>query len=108
LSVRQQMYFRGRGRQLARKNYDHGVLHRKETYCVPCSSKRRHMDNSMCHDGSKVTPRIQKNHISRMPHPPDSPDISPCDFSLFGILNQILRDREFSSSDAIKDAIAQL
>jgi hypothetical protein len=36
LPVRQQMSFRGRGRQLARTNYDHGVLHRKEIDCVRC------------------------------------------------------------------------
>jgi hypothetical protein len=43
-----------------------------------------------------------------MPHPPYSPDIiSPCDFWLFGVLKQILRDREFSSSNKIEDVIAQ-
>jgi hypothetical protein len=43
-----------------------------------------------------------------MPHPPYSPEISPCDFWLFVMLKQILRDREFSSSDEIEDAIAQM
>jgi hypothetical protein len=67
------------------------------------------MDNSMCYNGSKVPSKIKKNRISRMPHPhpSHSPDISPCDFWLFGILKQILRDREFSSIDEIEDAIAQ-
>jgi histone-lysine N-methyltransferase SETMAR len=54
-----------------------------------------------------VTSEIKKNHISRMPHPPYSLDISPCDFWLFGMLKQVLRDREFSLSDEIEDAIAQ-
>jgi CelD/BcsL family acetyltransferase involved in cellulose biosynthesis len=40
-------------------------------------------------------------------HPPDSSDIHPDDCWLFGISKQILRDREFSSSDEIEDAIAQ-
>jgi hypothetical protein len=31
-----------------------------------------HMKNSMCHNGSKVMSKIQKNRISRMPHPPYS------------------------------------
>jgi hypothetical protein len=62
----------------------------------------------MCHDGSTVTSKIQKNPISRMPHQPHSPGISPCGFSLFGMLKQILRDRDFSSSDEIEDAIAQV
>jgi hypothetical protein len=64
-----------------------------------------HIDNSMYHNGSTVTSKIKKNGISRMPHPPDSPDRSPCDFWLFGMLKQILRDREFSLSDEIDDAI---
>jgi hypothetical protein len=37
-----------------------------------------------------------------------SPYISPCDFWLFGILKQILRDREFSWSDKTEDTIAQI
>jgi hypothetical protein len=40
LPVRHQISFRGRGRQLAWKKSDHGVLHRKETYHGRCSSKR--------------------------------------------------------------------
>jgi histone-lysine N-methyltransferase SETMAR len=67
-----------------------------------------HMDNSTCHNGSKVTSKIKKNHIYRMMHPPYSSDISPCGFWLFGMLKQILRDREVSSNDEIEDAIAQV
>jgi hypothetical protein len=67
-----------------------------------------HMNNSMCHNRSKVTSKIKKNHISRMPHPPDSSDINPCDFWRFDMLKQILRDREFSPRDEIEDAIAQV
>jgi hypothetical protein len=51
---------------------------------------------------------MKKNHDSRMPYPPDSPDISPCDFWLFGMSKPIVRDGEFSSSDEIEDAIAQI
>jgi hypothetical protein len=43
-----------------------------------------------------------------MLHLPYSPDINPCDFWLFGMLKQILRDREFSSSDESEGAIAQV
>jgi histone-lysine N-methyltransferase SETMAR len=67
-----------------------------------------HMENSMCHNGSKVTSEIKKNHISRMPHTPYSPDINPCDFDLFEMLKQILRDREFSPTDEIEDTIPQV
>jgi hypothetical protein len=61
-----------------------------------------HMDNSLCHNVSKVTSKIKKKHISRMPYPPYSSDVSPCNFWLFGMLKQILRDGKFSSSDEIE------
>jgi hypothetical protein len=38
------------------------------------------MDNFMCHHESKATSKMNKNHISRMPDPPHSPDINACDF----------------------------
>jgi hypothetical protein len=66
-----------------------------------------HMDNYMCHNRSKFTSKIKKNRISRMPRSPYSPEINPCDLWLFGMLKQILRDREFSSSREIEDAMAQ-
>jgi histone-lysine N-methyltransferase SETMAR len=67
-----------------------------------------HMDNSMCHDGAKITSEFQKHRLARMPHPPNSPDISLCDCWLFGMLKRILKDREFVSSDEIEVAIADV
>jgi IS4 transposase len=62
-------------------------------------------DNSMGHNGSKVVSKFDKHHIARLAHPPDSPDLSPCDFWLFGMLERILNDREFHSNDEIEEAI---
>jgi hypothetical protein len=45
-------------------------------------------DNSMCHNGAKITEKLKKRHIARAPHPPYSPDRSPSDFWLFAILKQ--------------------
>jgi hypothetical protein len=39
-----------------------------------------HMDNSVCHNGVKITEKLEKRYITRAPHPPYSPDFSPCDF----------------------------
>jgi hypothetical protein len=64
-----------------------------------------HMDNSMCHNGSKVVSKCDKHHIARLPHPPYSPDLNPCDFWLFGMLKGILKDREFYLHDEIEGAI---
>jgi transposase len=35
------------------------------------------MDNSMCHKGAKITEKLEKRHITRAPHPPYSPNLSP-------------------------------
>jgi hypothetical protein len=137
----QQMSFRGRGRQLARKSlisvsfsakkpivFD--VLLRNGTFNQLYSINsifpglkttnlsfwpqktelifRVHMDNSMCHNGSKVTLKIKKNRISGMRHQHYSPDRSPCDVPFFDMSKQILRNREFSSSDEAEDTIGQV
>jgi hypothetical protein len=69
---------------------------------MPLASFWVHMDNSMDHNGSKVVSRLDKHHIARLPHPPDSPDVIPCNFWLFGMLKGILKDREFYSQDEIE------
>jgi hypothetical protein len=43
-----------------------------------------HMDNSMCHNGAKITEKPEKRRMARAPHPPYSPDLSPCDFCYLG------------------------
>jgi hypothetical protein len=55
------------------------------------------MGNSMCHNAAKVTGKLEKRHIARAPHPPSSPDLRPCDFWLFGILKQKMKERVFQS-----------
>jgi hypothetical protein len=46
-----------------------------------------HMNNSMYHNGVKITEQFEKNRLIRLLHPPDSPDPSPCDLGVFGISN---------------------
>jgi hypothetical protein len=67
-----------------------------------------HMYNSMCHNGAKITSEFQEDHLARMPHSPDSPDISACDFWLFGMLKGIPKDRELVSSEETEVAIADV
>jgi hypothetical protein len=38
-----------------------------------------HIDNSMCHNRDKISEKLANRSIERAPHPPYSPDISPCD-----------------------------
>jgi hypothetical protein len=75
---------------------------------MPESTFWAHMDNSMCHNGSKVMSKFLKRQVSRCPHPPDSPDRSPYDFWLFVVLKETLKDQEFNSSDEIEEAIPRV
>jgi hypothetical protein len=49
--------------------------------------------------------KFETHHVSRFPHPPYSPDISPCNFWLFGTLKGNLKDQESNSSNEIEEAI---
>jgi hypothetical protein len=60
-----------------------------------------HMDNSKCHNAKKITGKLQKKQMTRAPHPPDSPDLSPCDFCFFGMVKEKNKDREFCSGQEI-------
>jgi hypothetical protein len=62
-----------------------------------------HMDNSMCHNESKVMSKLDKHHNARLSDPPYSPDLNPYHFWLFGMLKGILKDREFHSHDEIEE-----
>jgi hypothetical protein len=65
------------------------------------------MDNSMCHNGAKITKKLENRHIARAPHPPYLPDLSPCEFWLFGILKQKMKKRVFQSEEQILAAIIE-
>jgi hypothetical protein len=43
-----------------------------------------HMDNSMCHNGAKITETLEKRHIERAPHPLYSPNLSRVTFGCLG------------------------
>jgi hypothetical protein len=63
------------------------------------------MDNSTCHNGPKVASKFEKHHIFRLPHPPDLPYITACDFWLLALLKGMMKDREFHSHEEIEEAI---
>jgi hypothetical protein len=67
-----------------------------------------HIDNSMCYNGRKVSDIFTRRRIERAPHPRYSPDISPCDFWLFGNLKHKMKDQEFESQQGILKAIAKI
>jgi hypothetical protein len=53
------------------------------------------MDNSVCHNGPKVTDELANLKLDRFPDAPYSADLSLCDCWLFGMLKQKIKDRVF-------------
>jgi hypothetical protein len=64
--------------------------------------------NSMCHNGYKVTGDLDNLKLDRVPYPPYLPDLSPCDFWLFGMLKQAIRDWEFHTVEEIVSAFHEV
>jgi hypothetical protein len=56
----------------------------------------------------KVASKFDNHHVSRRLHSPYSPEISLCDCWLFGMLNVVVKDRQFNSSDEIEKAITKV
>jgi hypothetical protein len=62
----------------------------------------------MCHNAQKISLELDRHKIERGPHPAYSPDISPCDFWLFGFLKEKLKEPERSTSDEIIETITAI
>jgi len=52
-----------------------------------------HHDNALGHDTLRIREFLAKNSITKMDHPPYTPDLVPCDFCLFPKLKMTLRDK---------------
>ncbi|GFW63113.1 histone-lysine N-methyltransferase SETMAR [Trichonephila clavipes] len=59
-----------------------------------------HHDNSRPHIARCVLDVSQQNNVGILPHPPYSPDKTPCDFWLFPQLKKPLRGKRFASNKA--------
>jgi hypothetical protein len=67
-----------------------------------------HIDNSRCHNGRVAIAEFDHRRLGRAEHPPYSPDLSPCDFYLFGFLKEKLRDRQLRGIQSLHHAITYL
>jgi histone-lysine N-methyltransferase SETMAR len=61
-----------------------------------------HLDNCKVHNSARTTRQFQDFQVTRLPHPPYSPDISPCDFWFFGWSKERIQGHEFHGSDEIR------
>jgi hypothetical protein len=65
------------------------------------------MDNSICHNGSKVAPKVKKHHFSRLSHSLTLfAKIKLCDYCVTSTLDRILKDHNVTSNHEIEEAIA--
>ncbi len=64
-----------------------------------------HMDNASMHTALLVCTELQRLGWNLLPHPPYSPDLSPCNFFLFPYLKNQLHGRNFGTLDNLLEAV---
>jgi len=67
-----------------------------------------HHDNAPAHDALRVRKFLAKNYITKMDHPPYSPDLAPCDFWLFPKLKNALNGQRFADLSDIQRNVKTL
>jgi len=66
------------------------------------------MDNARPHNSKVSVQALKEVKAQRVMHPPYSPDLSPCDFFLFGALKEKLAGMSFSSSEDLVSKIREI
>ena len=62
-------------------------------------------DNARPHTSRATAEALVKQKFECVPHPPYSPDLSPCDFHIFPNLKRDLKGIHFTTDDEVKDAV---
>lgn len=62
-------------------------------------------DNARPHVANQVQDLFQRFKWEMLRHPPYSPDLSPCDFHIFGPLKKALKGQRFQSDAEVQDAV---
>lgn len=63
------------------------------------------MDNAPTHNAGYTLTLLRILGWTRVPHPPYSPDLSPCDFWLFARVKKDIRGIRFANVAALKEAV---
>lgn len=64
-----------------------------------------HMDNAPTHNAGYTLTLLHMLGWTRIPHPPYSPDLTPCDFWLFSRVKKEIQGVHFGSTAVLKEAI---
>ena len=67
-----------------------------------------HLDNVPVHNSILVTDYLTKMGIKTVPHPPNSPDVAPCDFWLFPKLKEKLGGCCYETIEEMKEAVTKV
>jgi histone-lysine N-methyltransferase SETMAR len=67
-----------------------------------------HHDNAPAHDALRLREFLAKKSITKMDHPPYSPDLVPCDFWLFPKLKNALKRQGFADIPDIQSNLMLL
>lgn len=62
-------------------------------------------DNARPHVARLTQGTIEQLRWEVLPHPPYSPDLSPCDYHLFGPLKEALGGKKFKSNEEVMEAV---
>jgi histone-lysine N-methyltransferase SETMAR len=86
---------------LREENVQFRRKHSGDNFCV-------HMDNLQCPNRKKITAEIEHRRLAGAPPPPYSPDHSPCDFWIFGLIKHSLKDREIRAVQTLINALSKI
>jgi histone-lysine N-methyltransferase SETMAR len=64
-------------------------------------------DNARPHAVHATRDTLRRFGWGVLDHPPYSPDLSPCDYHVFGPLKKTLKGRWFNSDEAVHEAVEQ-
>jgi transposase len=81
------------------------------TQFLPEDDRRKlliHDDNARVHTAQKYRTFCEENGLRLAPRPPDSSDLAPSDFFLFGYLKERLKGMLFASYEELLDAIGEV
>jgi hypothetical protein len=67
-----------------------------------------HFDNATPHRSARSENCFEACGFRHAPQPPYSPDISPCDFFLFGDLKMKFKGEEFETLEALQERVEEL
>ena len=66
-----------------------------------------HFDNTPSHKSKMVNEFLRTSRFHKLEHPCYSPDLSPCDFRLFGTMKESFENKEFETEEELFESIIE-